>query len=318
MLRELRGAITALALVVSAVLVAVSVDLGVPGQALLQSIRFHIAAGLLAAVLALFFTGAWRRALLFVLVFGLSAGEGAMIVLEQQQRREIIGAAEAKPLFRMLSFNTLQSNLDSGQKITDYILASGADVVLLMEAGPVRPFIDELAQTYPSRAGCEDKVTRCETILFSKTPLADIQVRSMSPVWSNRLITATTVIGGQTINLVGAHLVKPYFDDFAAGEAYVLRQALQAMKGPLVLAGDFNAAGWSDNIARLAKRENLIPGPAYPATWPIRAGVLGVPIDNMWTRSPLLIAQISAMPDALGSNHRGLIADILIAGDTAH
>ena len=317
MLRELRGAITALALVVSGVLVAVSVDLGLPGQALLQSIRFHIAAGLLAAVLALFFTGAWRRALLFVLVFGLSAGEGAAIVFEQQQRREIIGAATAKPLFKMLSFNTLQTNLDNGRKIADYILASGADVVLLMEAGPVRPFIDELAQTYSSRAGCEDGVSRCETILFSKTPLADVRVRSMSPVWSNRLITATTVIGGVTINLVGAHLVKPYFDDFAEGEVYGLRQTIQALQGPLVLAGDFNAAGWSDNIDRLAKAETLIPGPAYPATWPIRAGMLGVPIDNMWTRSPLLIAHISAMPDSLGSNHRGLIADISIAGEAA-
>jgi endonuclease/exonuclease/phosphatase (EEP) superfamily protein YafD len=316
-LRELRGAITALALVISGVLVAVSVNLGVPGQALLQSIRFHIAAALLAVVVVMLFTGAWRRALLFLVIFGLSAGEGAAIVFEQQQRREIIGAATAKPLFRMLSFNTLQSNLDSGRKITDYILASGADVVLLLEAGPVKPFIDELAQTYPSRAGCEDRVNRCETILFSKTPLADVQIRSMSPVWSNRLITATTVIGGQTINLVGAHLVKPYFDDFAEGEVYVLRQAIQALKGPLVLAGDFNAAGWSDNIDRLAKAETLIPGPLYPATWPVRAGLLGVPIDNMWTRSPLLIDAISAMPDALGSNHRGLIAEISLAGEVA-
>ena len=80
------------------------------------------------------------------------------------------------------------------------------------------------------------------------------------------------------------------------------------------MAGDFNAAGWSDSIDRLAREERLIPGPYYPATWPVRAGMFGVPIDNIWTRAPLLIEQIAALPDAMGSNHRGLTANLSVAG----
>ena len=44
LLFEFRGALTALALVLCGVLVLVSVNLGIPGQSLLQSLRFHIAA----------------------------------------------------------------------------------------------------------------------------------------------------------------------------------------------------------------------------------------------------------------------------------
>ena len=312
-LRELRGAVTALALVTCGVLVAVSVNLGVPGQALLQSIRFHIAAALLVLVLVLLFTGTWRRALLFLVVFGASAGEGAYIVFQQQTGREIIGAETAKPLLKLLSFNTLQSNTENGQRIADMVVASGADVVLLMEAGPVTPYFAKLLAAYPSIAGC-DGTQWCETMLLSKTPLAAVQVRSLSRVWSNRLITATTVIGGQTINLVAAHLVKPYFDEIADDEVRALAEVIHGLDGPLVLAGDFNAAGWSDSIDRLARDERLIPGPAYPATWPVRAGMFGVPIDNIWTRAPLLIEQVAALPDAMGSNHRGLTASLSIAG----
>jgi len=80
-----------------------------------------------------------------------------------------------------------------------------------------------------------------------------------------------------------------------------------------VLAGDFNSAAWSHNIDRLARAQKLIAPPAYPATWPVRLGPLGVPIDNMWTRGPLYISSIEALEDPMGSNHRGLMAELSLA-----
>ena len=135
----------------------------------------------------------------------------------------------------------------------------------------------------------------------------------MSRVWENRLVVASTVIGGQMINIVGAHMTKPYFDDVAEEEARVIGQAISRREGPLVLAGDFNSAAWSQNIDRLARAHKLIPPPYYPATWPVRLGPLGVPIDNMWTRGPLYISSIYALEDSIGSNHRGLMAELSIA-----
>ena len=309
--KEIRGAATAIALLVTLVLAVVTFKPGLPLEALLQSLRFHIAAGLLALALVLFFVGARWRSLLFAALFAASVYDGASIILRQQQARAFAEAG-ATPLLKLISFNTLQDNMKNGGRIADMLVASGADVIFLMEAGPLEPYADKLKAVYPYVAGCGSD-EGCSTVMLSKTPLTDISVRSLSPVWSKRLVMARTVIGGQTINLVQAHLVKPYFDDFAQGETWYLRQIIDKLQGPVLLAGDFNAAAWSDNIDRLAEGAGLAPPPAYPATWPVRLGPLGVPIDNVWTRAPLVVTKVEAMADAMGSNHRGLVVELGMA-----
>jgi endonuclease/exonuclease/phosphatase (EEP) superfamily protein YafD len=314
MLRELRGATTALALVVCGILAAVSYDFGIPGQALLQSLRFHIAATLLGLVVLLFVGGAWLRAWLFVLVFAISAGQGLAIIYHQQEPRLAQAAAPGKPLLKLLSFNLLTGN-QNGETLARFIAGSGADVAVLMEAAPIAGQTAILRAVYPYYAGCDDG-SRCGgVVIVSRTPLADITVQSMSGAWQNRLVTASTTIDGQKLNIVAAHLVKPYFDDFAAEEFAKLDAVIGRLDGPLVLAGDFNAAAWSASIDGLLRRRSLAPGPSYPATWPVRLGPLGVPIDNIFTRAPLTITEVNALDDAMGSNHRGLMADIGLAAD---
>lgn len=312
LLPELRGGLTAFALVLSGLLVLASYDFGIPGQALLQSLRFHLAATMLGLVIVLFVSGTWYRGVLFLAVFALSAGHGAWIVYTQQQARMAVAEQTSRPLLRMLSFNLLQTNFGNGRQIADFIIGSGADLVLVMEGAPVAPFAAELAQTYPYRSKCAASGP-CDLYLLSKTPLMGDRTLTIGQVWPNRLVVATTIIGGETINIVGAHMAKPYFDNFAEEEAWNIRQVIGRTQGPLVLAGDFNAAAWSHNIDRLARTTKLIPPPSYPATWPIRLGPLGVPIDNMWTRGPLFIASIRALDDSMGSNHRGIMAELSLA-----
>lgn len=312
LLRELRGALTAFALVLCGLLVLVSYDLGIPGQPLLESLRFHIAAALLGIMLLHLVTGAWWRAILFLTVAAVSVGQGALVLSRQQEARVAVTAQPGKPLLRMLSFNLLQTNMGSGREIASFIENSGADVALIMEAGPIKPFFAEIEKTYPYRTQCT-RPGACDVYLLSKSPLIDPQVNSMSRIWENRLIVAGTVISGQQVTIVGAHMTKPYFDDFAEDEAFVMGRAISRHEGPLVLAGDFNAAAWSQNIDRLARAQKLIPPPFYAATWPIRLGPFGVPIDNMWTRGPLYISSIAALEDSFGSNHRGLMAELSMA-----
>lgn len=312
LLRELRGALTAFALVLCGLLALVSYDLGIPGQPLLETLRFHIAAGLLGVVLLQLVSGAWWRAILFLVVASLSIGQAALVLSRQQEARAPVTAQPGKPLLRMLVFNVLQSNTDNGREIAGFIETSGADVVMVMEAGPIKPFFAEIARTYPYRTACT-RPGFCDVFLLSKTPLIDPQVTSMGEIWDNRLIVAGTVIGGQQITVVGAHMTKPYFDDFAEDEAVAMGSAISRREGPLVLAGDFNAAPWSSNIDRLARTQKLIPPPFYPATWPTRLGAFGVPIDNVLTRGPLYISSIEAVEDPMGSNHRGLMAELSLA-----
>jgi len=315
-LRELRGALTAFCVVVCGALVLVSFDLGIPGQVVLQSLRFHVAAVLFGLAVLLFVTRAWWRGMLFLVAFSLSAGQGALVIYRQQEARATFASQPNRPLFKMLSFNLLQTNRENGHKIAQFIENSGADLVLVMEAGPVGPFAEEIAAIYPYRSDCPPKEA-CEMYLLSRTPLSHLQVGNLSTVWTNRLITARTEIGGQTITIVAAHRIKPYFDEFPDEETWRLDRVLKAIEGPLVLAGDFNAAAWSVSIDRLNRVSGLIPGPSYPATWPVPLGPLGVPIDNMWTRGPLFISSIHALDDAMGSNHRGIFAEVSVTGPPA-
>lgn len=312
MIGELRGALTGLALLVSAVLAIVSLRLELPMVELVHSLRFHIAAVLLVLVVLLFATASWWRGGLFLLVLLGSLAHGGYIVWRQQAARDFAGAADAAPLLKVISFNTLQVNVANGPRIADFFIGSGADIIAVMEAGPITDEAARLATVYPYHAGCEPGGP-CDTVLMSKTPLTEVTVRSMSSVWRNRMIVAKTTIGGQAINIVVAHMVKPYFDDFPYAESQVMANVIQRLEGPVLLTGDFNAAAWSPNIDWLRREAGLVPPPAYPATWPVRLGPLGVPIDNMWTRAPLLITHIEAMDDAMGSNHRGLVAEVALA-----
>lgn len=312
MLREFRGAITALALVGCVVLLGASFDVGIPGQALLQSLRFHLGLAVLGLSFLLFVSRTWWRGLLFFAVAAASIAEGGVVIYKQQLVRIEAAAHGTKPLFSLLSFNLLNTN-PNGAQLADYIVASGADIVMLLEAGAIHDQRAKLLAAYPYLAGC-DPGTNCETLILSKVPLADIKVASLSAVWRNRLVTATATVAGRRVNLVLAHLVKPYFDDFAAEEIYNLAKAIEKLPGPLLVAGDFNAAAWSANINRLADWEKLAPGPFYPATWPVRLGPFGVPIDNVFTRLPLVITRVRAMEDSIGSNHLGLLSDVALAG----
>lgn len=309
---ELRGGATVAALVVSLVLVLVSKDFGLPGQALLQSIRFHIAALMVPLVLLLVLGGAWLRAILFVAVAGYSVYEGGSIIAQQQALRASVAGQGTRPLFTYIGFNLLVYN-QNGERIADFLASSDADILLTMESDPIYDHMDRMREAFPYISPCVENI--CDVRLFSRTPLENVRVRTLGGMWKNRLILAETVIDGVRFTIVTSHLSKPYFDQTAASELAQLTQTLGYVEGPILLVGDFNAAAWSDDVARMARRRDLAPGPAYPATWPVRSGPFGVPIDNIFTRGPLVITEIEALPDSMGSNHRGLRATISVAGE---
>lgn len=308
---ELRGGVTVAALVVALLLLLVSRDAGLPGQALLQSIRFHIAALMVPLVVLLLLGRAWIRALLFVAVAGYSVYEGGSIIASQQALRSSVADAGTRPLFTFIGFNLLTFN-ENGEQLANFLASSDADILLTMESDPIYAHMDLMRGTFPYVSPCIERI--CDVRLFSRVPLDNVRVRSVGSMWKNRFILAEAEIDGVRFTIATAHLSKPYFDHEAAGEIAEITQALGQIEGPVLLAGDFNAAAWSNDVARMARRSDLAPGPGYPATWPVRSGPLGVPIDNVFARGPLVITDIQALPDSMGSNHRGLKATIAVAG----
>jgi len=280
--------------------------------ATLHSLQLHAT---VACVVAMLFALALKRHFLVWLLFVASllfAGHSVLMGFQFSNRP---AAAEADaPTFKLLSFNILSDNFENSDAITQTILSSGADLVNIMEAAPVRAHLDDLARVYPYRVGCGVIIRFCDQLMLSKTPIETPIVRNLSEIFPSRFILAKVTVAGRQINFAGIHTTKPYFDNFHSVELGQAALAISDTTGPLLLSGDFNASSLAPNMRRFLTLTQLRTGGWEPATWPIRAGLFGVPIDHVYARAPLKIKSIKQLPDAHGSNHYGLIAEIAITG----
>lgn len=304
---EFRGALLALGAVLALVLVITSLAPGLPGELLLQSLRFHlIAAGLVLLVLMVVAGARWRAAL-FALVLLLATAHGGKMVLDYQARRDVPLGPQTGEL-SLISFNVLTGNRRADE-LVEFLANSNADVAVVMETPGIEHLLPRLAEAFPYSIGCE-RPQSCDISIHSRLPIEGGEIRTMPPFRFERLAIAPLTINGQALTVVGIHLSKPYFDGASWTELRALNRVLDALDGPIVLAGDFNSAPWSWPVAAIARAQNLAPGPSYPATWPVRLGPLGVPIDNILTRGNARILDLAAGGDSFGSNHRPLLARI--------
>lgn len=304
---ELRGALFIAAMALLAGLAAVYLTWRVPVLPLVQSLSFHIAAALILTAIALALCGGWRRGLALVLLAGLSIGEGALAIAERNGTRSETPAGAA---IRVLHFNMDGDNDANGGAIAQMVLASGADIAVLLEAGPIAPHLEALAARFPHRVGCDAPET-CDLTLLSRFPLTNIRVESLSRFAPNRAIIATADVDGRALAVAAVHLTKAYFDDTPHNETEALARLLETVTDPLIVTGDFNAAPWSYNLDHLQDWAKLTPPPAYPATWPPRFGIAGIPIDSAFSRIAV-ITEITAMAETFGSNHRALLAGVAL------
>lgn len=306
---ELRGVLTGLSLVVAALLLAISVDLGIPGQELLQSLRFHFVIVCLLLPIGLALCRAPLRATVMLALLLLSATQGALIIAGQFQRREAPPAVAGT--LSLLSFNVLSDN-PQPEAVVNYITTQMPQVVVLMEANGLADQFETLRAAFPNIVGCPSK-DDCDTAILTTLPVKTSYVHEFGPFRRHRMVTVWVEFQGQKVAIVAAHLSKPYFDRASAAELAELTGSLQWQKIPTILAGDFNSAAWSTSMASMLRDANMAPPPFLPATWPVELGPFGIPIDNIFSSDGVFIREIAALPDPLGSNHFGLTARIDIA-----
>lgn len=304
---EFRGVLLAVAGFVSLLLLIISWSPGLPGELLLQSLRFHVLAAGIVVLVALVAFGARWRGLLYGLVLVVGAAHAGYVVWQLYAWRTPM-AGQPVAQFQLMSSNTLTGNR-SAEQLVQAVLADPPDIVVFEETPGIEQYLDQLGTAFPHRLGC-DRSASCDISLFSRLPIVDGGVLLLPPFNRERLIWARVEVDGQPVTIVGAHLSKPYFDEASWEELFNIGRFIMGLEGPVVLAGDFNAAAWSEPLAMLVDRLQLSPGPSMPATWPVRAGMLGVPIDNMFTRGQARILDIASGADSHGSNHRPLIATI--------
>ena len=304
---EFRGAVLALGGVLAVILIITSTSPGLPGELLLQTLRFHLVGlGLILALFMVLFGARWRAGL-FLIFLAVAFAHGAYYVWQFEARRTP-PPGELRAELTLLNYNVLASNRRA-REAASFIAETAPDVALIMETPGVEEHLSLIEAALPYRLGCERPAT-CDISLFSRHPIENGEVREIPPFRRARLVIAPIAIDGANVTVVGVHLSKPYFDEASLVELSYLHHVLSGIAGPVVLAGDFNAAVWSGPMAWFGRSLELAPGPSYPATWPVVLGPLGVPIDNVLTRGPARVLDIAAGEDSIGSNHRYLLARI--------
>lgn len=305
---EFRGGLLALCGLLVLVMIIIIRPGLLPGGLLLQSLRFHILFAGLGLTLITMIAGArWRGGFVLMLVLA-SLFYSATYVWEFYERRTPVAEAPAATL-DFLSFNVLVGN-PRAEELVESILADPPDVALIMETPGIEPYLDRMASVFPYRLGCENTNT-CDISLFSRLPFESGTISTLPPFGHERLVLASIMVDGQKLNVAGIHLSKPYFDQASWGELYALNRTLDRIEGPLLLAGDFNSAFWTNPMRSLGRQAGLIPGPWPAASWPVRLGPLGVPIDNVFTGGTARLLTLEA-GDSMGSNHRPLRAQVAI------
>ncbi|MDR9759271.1 endonuclease/exonuclease/phosphatase family protein [Rhizobium redzepovicii] len=273
------------------------------------SFQVHLAVAAAAASVAALLVKRHWYALLTLGVSVVLAVHGVVMM------REFVEPAvdQNRPaLFKLMSFNIENDNFANGADIADMAIASGADVVSILEAEPLLSELPRLLKTYPYYIGCGVGMQECDTLVLSKRPLIEPRIRNLGLLWRNRLTISTIDFDGQKVNFLAAHLTKPYYDEFHGLEIEDLAEIIPSLPGPLVLAGDFNTSILAPDVQYLMRSQGLGTVSLEPATWPIAAGAFGIPIDHVFSRAPLRLKSVRRIENSFGSNHFGLMAEFAV------
>jgi endonuclease/exonuclease/phosphatase family metal-dependent hydrolase len=219
------------------------------------------------------------------------------------------------PTLRLFSANVYDANPDVG-RIAEEIQAAVPDLVALQEVDPdgataiqrsgvLARFPYGLAEirTGPSGIG-----------LWSRFPLTDERVQEVSGM---PFISATVDFGGRRLRVYAVHMVAPLGHDRSRWRAQLrwVDAALHGERGPLVVAGDFNATRYHRSFRRLLS-DRLVDaherrGRGWATSWPA----------DQWPFPPLLrLDHVLVSPDigvrsiregrGHGSDHRPIIVDL--------
>lgn len=275
------------------------------------SFQIHGAVLALAMTLLAFLLHRTWPSLIMALVAAVIGLHGYRMLDDFQQ--PALNNTYALPLFRLLSINIMGDNSRAnGARIADYIIGSGADVVMIQESAPIGPDIDRIKVIYPYRLGCGAKTITCDSSLWSKRPLVSGEVMTASPIYRDRLMMASIDFGGTLVHFANVHLTKPYFDNMHEIELGKIAKAVEATTGPMILAGDFNASILTPDVRAFLQRTGLRTAGREPNTWPVGFEQIGAAIDHVFVRDPLHLTYVRRAEQTNGSNHYGLVAEVVL------
>jgi endonuclease/exonuclease/phosphatase (EEP) superfamily protein YafD len=214
-------------------------------------------------------------------------------------------AAGRRPDLRILTFN-LWGKGARQQETIRFLRESGADVVVLQEAGAAGPIVGALSDTYPHAVPCPSG--RCGVQLLAKQPFGDSGRQARSDA-NPPLAWARFERNGLTYEVVGVHLA--YALDPERQHAHVawLAAFLAQRRHALILAGDLNLTPFSWKLTRLAASAGLRRHGTLLMSFPAHEWVPIVLLDNVLSTTDFATVAVRTGP-RLGSDHLPVIVDL--------
>ncbi len=194
------------------------------------------------------------------------------------------------------------------KRVLRMIAQEKPDIVTYEEAGDEwNRWLDILKGRYPYRLHCrKDSDPHIDGVgILSRRPFSDGSKPTC--VGDGLLAMAAVDFGGTSVNVAALHSPLPW----PYGQSQALDTAasqLQPLKGPTIIAGDFNAVPWSAAVRRIEATTGThairgIGGSWFPFFLPVKwAPVLGFHIDQIFVDSDILAPKAATREDA-GSDH---------------
>lgn len=260
-----------------------------------------------------------RNHLLLLLGAALLSGER----LAHEVMRPIAMAGDgATPTFHVLSFNAWRGIRNDG-RAGDMLLKSGADVILLQEAGPfLKQQRERLQSKYPYQSFCKED--RCDLAILSRWPmerplyrLRDGDGEQFGPSLVHALIRLP---GNIQLRVATLHLPRP--TRYPAKSRHVrgnLAASLGRLADPgLIVGGDFNLTPWSFALQRLDVAMTPMTRVtratwSYPGRLGTSAGIPALPIDQIYAGPYWRLVRTDTLP-AVGSDHRPILTTLSYVG----
>lgn len=213
-------------------------------------------------------------------------------------------------VIRVLSANIESYVGGDMEPLANNVKLADPDVVILLEANNAIKQLISSSGIYPYELPCGQV---CDLVAFSKFPIKESSRAKLISIWpSPRYGQVTIEIDEKTsATVVPVHLTKAWVPQ-SIFEPRRLQALLAQIDGPLIIAGDFNAAPWSLRMRQVADDNDIYFKRLSPATWPVRARQFGIPIDHIGVRTGAEILSLEGWDGAIDSNHRGLLAEIKI------
>lgn len=208
-------------------------------------------------------------------------------------------AAAGERALSIASFNTLWVN-DDADSVRAEIERIDADVVTLIEMSPAkRRILTELKSRYPYQAHCYE-VDYCQLAILSKVPIAESTSRGR---WAGPpYLMAKLGPGGGGLTVMAVHTLRFPHSRAQFRQAGEMAKVVEALSGPKLVMGDFNATPFSRVISVIEDGANLKRVTFLP-TWPATAGLPQIAIDHIFISPGIRLLEAARIGEAAGSDH---------------